>query len=326
MSKLSVLLWLVAATLVSAPVVAGTQTAASRSPAAEPQDETQIETLEVFLPVMVFDDDDKFVPGLVRENFRIFEDGSEQRIEQFEAPSKLPLSVAILMDSSSSVKRKLKFQKDAAVDFIQTIVKVSGDRALFATFDSVVTLRSDFTRDTGELTRAVDAVKAGGDTRMFDAVYRVCEEKMALLPAEQRAVMLVVTDGADTASDRSLEEAIEVAQRSNVTIFGISTRNYADINAGTVRGSVDKELARLCEDTGGRAFLPYQQLELARAFSNIASVLRNQYVLYYTPKRQERDGKFRKLKVDVVNAGRKVKVTAKKGYFAVPPGENDVPQ
>jgi Ca-activated chloride channel homolog len=307
---------------------AGQQTAPARPQSAVPpaQSDTQIETLEIFLPVMVFDEDERFVAGLTRNNFRIYEDGTEQIIEQFEAPSKLPLSIAILMDTSSSVKRKLKFQKDAAVDFVQTIVRASADKALFATFDSVVTLRSDFTRDTGELTRAIDGVKAGGDTRIYDAVYRVCEEKMALLPTEQRGVMLVVTDGADTASDRTLEEAIEIAQRSNVTIFGISTRNYSDINAGTVRGSVDKELARLCDDTGGRTFLPYQQLELARAFSNIHQVLRNQYVLYYTPKRQDRDGKFRKLKVEVVNADRKIRVTAKKGYFAVPPSEDVVPR
>jgi Ca-activated chloride channel family protein len=309
--------------VLAAPVGARPQQAAAPAPA---QDETEIEALEVFLPVMVFDDDDQFVTGLTRNNFRVLEDGKEQQIEQFEAPSKLPLSVAVLMDTSSSVKRKLKFQKDSAVDFVQTIVKNTADKALFATFDSTVTLRIDFTRDTGELTRAIDSAKAGGDTRMFDAVYRVCEEKMALLPADQRAVMLVITDGADTSSDRSLEEAIEIAQRSNVTIFGISTRNYADINAGAVRGSVDKELARLCEETGGRTFLPYQQLELARAFSNIAKVLRNQYVIYYRPERQDRDGKFRKLKVDVVGTDRKVKVSYKRGYFAVPPGDDVVPR
>jgi Ca-activated chloride channel homolog len=320
---------MLAAVLLAIPVGAVQQASPSApQPNQTPkQDEnTEIETLEVFLPVMVFDDDDKFASGLTRENFRIYEDGKEQQIEQFEAPTKLPLSIAILMDTSSSIKRKLKFQQDAAVDFVSTIVKGSGDKALFATFDSVVTLRSDFTRDTGELTRAIDSAKAGGDTRMFDAVYRVCEEKMSLLPAEQRGVMLIVTDGADTASDQTLTAAIEIAQRSNVTIFGISTRNYADINAGTVKGSVDKELSRLCEETGGRTFLPYQQLELARAFSNIAVTLRNQYVLYYRPTRQERDGKFRKLKVDVVNAGRKLKVNAKRGYFAVPPGDDVVPR
>jgi Ca-activated chloride channel homolog len=331
MAQSRVLASVLAACALIAPAGASQQPNPPRTapPAPAAQDDAQIkplDTLEIFLPVMVFDSDDKFVPGLTRDNFRIFEDDQEQKIEQFEAPSKLPLSVAVLMDTSSSVKRKLKFQKDAAVDFVQTIVKNSVDKALFATFDSVVTLRSDFTRDTGELTHAIDEVKAGGDTRLFDAVYRVCEEKMALLPTEQRSVMLVVTDGADTASDHSLQEAIDISQRSNVTIFGISTRNYADINAGSVRGSVDKELVRLCEETGGRTFLPYQQLELARSFSNIAGYLRNQYILYYSPKRQDRDGKFRKLKVEVVNTDKKVKVNAKRGYFAAPLSDDVVPR
>ena len=161
---------------------------------------------------MVFDKKGEFVPGLQRQNFRVFEDGVEQQITSFDAPTQLPLNIALLIDTSSSVKRKLKFEKEAAAAFVMSILERSVDRALLATFDSVVTLHVDFSRDSGDLTRSIDTIKAGGNTRLYDAIYRVCEEKMAQLPPGTRPVMLVITDGADVGSDRSLDEAIAMAK------------------------------------------------------------------------------------------------------------------
>ncbi len=294
----------------------------------EKQDErpTQIETLEVFLPIVVLDKKGEFVPGLRRENFRVLEDGVDQEIRSFDAPTQLPLDIGVLLDTSASVKRKLKFEQEAAAAFVLSILERTTDRALFATFDSVVSLHVDFSKDSGELTRAIDTVKASGNTRLYDAIYRVCEEKMALLKPGSRPVLLIITDGADTASDHTLEEAIEIAQRSNVTIFGISTRNYSDINAGSVRGSVDKDLDKLCSATGGRTFLPYQRLELERAFAGVRTLLRNQYVIYYEPKNQNRDGKFRKIEVRVEGADKKIDVRHKSGYYAVPANSDQVPR
>jgi len=289
-------------------------------------DQREIGTLEVFLPIMVLDKKGQFVPGLRRNNFHVYEDGKEQEIKSFDAPTQLPLDVAIMMDTSGSVKRKLKFEQEAAASFVLSILERTKDRALFATFDSVVTLHIDFSRDSGDLTRAIDGVKANGNTRLYDAIYRVCEEKMALLPPGSRPVMVVITDGADTASDRSLSEAIAIAQKTNVTIFGISTRDYEDINAKTVRGSVDKDLDRLCESTGGRTYLPYERIELERAFAGIRTLLRNQYVIYYEPKIQERDGKFREIKVKVDGVEDKVIVRAKAGYYALQPSVDQVPR
>ncbi|HQR39781.1 MAG TPA: VWA domain-containing protein, partial [Blastocatellia bacterium] len=150
--------------------------------------------------------------------------------------------------------------------------------------------------------------------------------KMALLPPGSRPVMLLVTDGADVGSDHTLEEAIQIAQRTNVTIFAISTRNYSDVNAGTTKASVDKELDQLCDATGGRTFLPYQRLELERAFAGVRTLLRNQYVIYYEPADQNRDGKFRKVEVKVDGADQKVEVRAKRGYYALPPNPDAVPR
>jgi Ca-activated chloride channel family protein len=317
-------LLLLLACALSAPSAGARPQAAA---AQEPDDQgTQITTLEVFLPIVVLDKKGQFVPGLTRRNFRIFEDGKEQTIQSFEAPTQLPLHVAILMDTSYSVKRKLKFEQDAAADFVLSILKGSFDQALFATFASEVVLQSDFTRDTSDLTRAIDRAKAGGDTRLYDAVYRICEEKMSQLPSKVRPVIVVITDGEDTASDRTLEEAIEIAQRADVTIYGVSTRNYSDISAGTVRSSVDKTLAKLCEKTGGRTFLPYQKIELLRAFADISKTLRNQYVIYYQPQNQFRDGKFREIRVEVNGVDGKIEVNAKSGYYALPPDADVVPR
>lgn len=310
------------ATAIPAPA----QTGAQPAPSAQGDDTQEISTLEVFLPIVVFDKENRFVPGLTRQNFRIFEDGKEQTIRSFDAPTQLPLHIGILLDTSSSVKRKLKFEQDAAAAFVLSILRHTTDKALFGTFDSVVTLHVDFTRDSGELTRAIDSVKASGNTRLYDAVYSICEEKMSQLPAGVRPVVVVITDGADTDSDHSLEEAIALAQKTNVTIFGISTRNYSDINAGTVRGSVDKELERLCVETGGRTYLPYQRLELEKAFSGIRDLLRNQYVIYYEPENQQRDGKFRKIEIKLENVDQKVEIRAKKGYFAQPITTEPIPR
>lgn len=297
------------------------------APAAARQERPdQIETLEVIVPITALDKNGRWVPGLKRENFRVYEDGKEQPITGFESPSRLPLNVAVLMDTSSSVRRKLKFQQESAVDFVLSVIKKRDDRALFATFDSQVVLRTDFTRDTEELNRAIYAAKAGGNTRMFDAVYRVAEEKMTLLPGQSRGVIIIITDGADTESDHTLEEAIEMAQRANVTVFGISTRNYSDINAGLVKGSVDKELDRLCVETGGRTFLPYQRLELARAFQGISETLTKQYILYYEPQNKAADGGFRRIKVELTGVDGKVDLRFKKGYYAQSPDRDVVPR
>jgi Ca-activated chloride channel family protein len=317
--KLTALATLLALVALPVPFAAG------QSPQSEDKPQ-EISTTEVYIPVMVFDKKGEFVTGLRKENFRIYEDGKEQTIKQFDAPTALPLNIAVLIDTSSSVKRKLKFEQDAAGSFILSILERKTDRALFATFDSEVKLHVDFSRDSGDLTRAIDGVKAGGNTRLYDAVYRVCEEKMSQLPAGSRPVMLLVTDGADVGSDRSLEDAISMAQRTNVTVFAISTRNYSDINAGTVRGSIDKELDRLCNETGGRTFLPYQRLELEKAFAGVSKVLRDQYVLYYEPTNEARDGKFRKIEVKVDGVDEKTEVRAKKGYYANPVGTGQVPR
>ena len=156
-------------------------------------------------------------------------------------------------------------------------------------------------------------MKANGYTKLYDGVYRVIEEKMASpLTTDARRVMVIISDGADTASERSLREAIQIAQRYNVTVFGISTKNFSGIAAGAVENSDDKELRVLCEQTGGQVFLPSQKLELFRAFTRIADDLRHEYVIYYQPTNQEKNGKAREIKVKLTR--RDGDLYYKKGY------------
>lgn len=289
----------------------------AQKPASQPQQTREdipqkIGVLEVRLPISVTEKS-KFVPGLTVGNFEVYEDGKRQQIQKFMSPSQLPLRIGLLMDTSNSVKLKLPFEKAAAEDFCATVTTpirtnadngapyLRKDKLLFATFDSEVSLHVDFTDDLQALVRAIQKVKAGGYTRLYDAVYRVIEEKMATLAdADARRIIAVLSDGEDTASERSLKEAIDIAQRYDVTIFGISTKNFKGTESGTVESGEDKNLRVLCEETGGRVFLPSQKVELFRAFTQVEKDLRQEYVLFYTPQNQSKTGKKREIRVKLV--------------------------
>ncbi len=293
-------------------------------PAGEKQESVkteQIVTINVRLPITITDKNNRFVVDLEQNDFEIFEDKAPQSIVSFVPQSNLPLDVAVLMDTSNSVKPKLKFEKDAAYSFLETVLKSRQDRALFATFDSQVELHQDFTNRLDLLTKAIDKVKAQGATRMYDAIYRVCEEKM-FAPTSQgrRHAMVVISDGEDTESERDLKEAIDIAQRSETTVFVISTKagGFFGVQAGTVDRKEDKELKRLAEDTGGRAFFTAEVIELEKSFSAIARELRSQYLIAYEPTNGNYDGKFRQVEVKLPNH-KDLRIRTRKGYTAVPP-------
>ncbi len=249
--------------------------------------------------------DKKFVPGLTLGNFEVYEDGIRQKIENFIAPSQLPLNIGLLIDTSNSVKLKLPFEKDAGEDFIATVTTYRRkDKILLASFDSTVELHQDFTDNQELLIRALRKLKADGYTKLYDGIYRVIEEKMAnLQDKEARRIIVILSDGNDTASEHTLRDAIEMAQRYDVTIFSISTKNFKGVTSGTVENAEDKELRKLCEETGGQVFLPAEKIELFKAFSEVAHDLRQEYVLFYTPINQAKTApKPRRIKVKLVGA------------------------
>ena len=210
----------------------------------------------------------------------------------------------MMIDTSSSVKLKLPFEKDAGEDFVTTVTTFRRkDQVLLASFDSGIELHQDFTDNLELLIRAIRKLKAGGFTKLYDGVYRVIEEKMATLSGnDARRIIVVLSDGEDTASERTLRETIEMAQGHDVTIFGISTKNFKGIDSGTVESSDDKDLRKLCEATGGQVFLPSQKADLFRAFTQVAMDLRQEYVIFYRPINQQKTDKPREIKVKLVSA------------------------
>jgi Ca-activated chloride channel family protein len=290
----------------------------------DPVNPAQITTItnNVSLPVTVSDKNNRFEVNLQQTDFEVFEDKVPQTIISFNPQSNLPLDVAMLMDTSNSVKPKLKFEKDAAYSFLETVLKYRQDRALFATFDSQVELHQDLTNRLDLLTKAIDKIKAQGATKMYDAIYSVCEEKM-LSPSVvgRRRVMVVITDGEDTDSEHILQDAIEIAQRSETTVYVISTKSggFFGVQAGTVDRREDRDLKRLAEETGGRAFFTAEVIELEKSLTEITRELRNQYMIVYQPTNENNDGKERRIEVKLPKH-KGLKIRTKTGYKPIPRG------
>ena len=207
------------------------------------------------------------------------------------------------------------------MNFIHTVVKPRKDRVLFATFDDEINLRQDFTDRLDLLDKAVYSVKhTGKQTALFDAVWQFCDEKMRSVSG--RRVLLVVTDGEDTYSRANIRDAIDIAQRTETTIFTISTKagflaTVPGVEAGQVADKKDRDLQTLSEETGGMAFFTGDMLSLERSFTKISKELRAQYLVTYNPTNKSYDGTFRKIDVKLSSRHDDLKVRTKRGYKAI---------
>ncbi|HEY0100232.1 MAG TPA: VWA domain-containing protein [Pyrinomonadaceae bacterium] len=302
--------------------------APSPRPTPPPQDQDDVQggtvfTREVQLPITVMDKKDQMVSGLKAGDFIIYEDKQPQQIASFRDESAgTPIYVAVLMDISSSAAAKLRFEKESAKDFLYTVVRVRKDKAAFATFDEDVNLLQDFTDKLDKLDTAVDSVKKPGTTTaLYDAVWRMCDEKMRGVTG--RRVIVVITDGEDTSSRARLEEAIEMAQRTETIIFAISTKAgfssvVPGVEAGTVKDDDDKRLDKLADATGGKAFFIGDRLDLERAFTKVAKELRGQYIVTYRPTNKNYDGNYRRIEVKLAAERDGLRVRTRRGYTAQP--------
>jgi Ca-activated chloride channel family protein len=277
--------------------------------------------INVRLPVTVTDKSNRFVVDLKQTDFEIAEDKAPQTIVSFLPQGNLPLDLAVLMDTSSSVKPKLMAEKDASNSFLKTILGSPQDRALFATFDSQIRLHQDFTDRLDLLTKAIDRVKAQGGTRMYDAIYGICAERlMASTSLARRRAMVVITDGEDTESERQLKDVIDIAQRSETLVYVINAESVGSFGAQERLGDrkEGKDLMRLAEDTGGRAFFTADMNELKERLAGIARELRSQYLIAYEPTNGNYDGKFRRVEVKLPSR-KDLRIRTRRGYTAVPP-------
>jgi VWFA-related protein len=219
--------------------------------------------------------------------------------------------VGLLVDASNSIRDRFKFEQEAAIEFLNTIVRPKSDLAFVLGFDSTAEVTQDFTSDTEELSKGVRMLRPGGGTAMYDAIYLACRDKLlkdnTSRYATRRAIILI-SDGEDNQSRVTREEAVEMAQRAEVIVYAIST----NISGTRLRG--DKVLERFADATGGRVFFPFKLQDVADAFSEIQSELRSQYAVAYKPAEFKMDGQFRTIAIEAEKRG--LKVRARKGYYA----------
>jgi len=237
-----------------------------------------------------------------------------------------------VLDTSNSIRDRLKFEQDAAIDFLFNALRRGKDQAFLMTFDDGPQIIKDFSGDTGDLRDTILKQRAGGGTALYDAVYAASQELLNKSPlppgpnTDVRRVLVVISDGDDNSSNRSRGAAVEMAQRAGVIIYSISTStewvNVDDerdpakrVNRKYEKGEGDHVLEQLAQETGGRAFFPYRVDDLGQSFLDIGDELRHQYALAYSPGNRAPDGRFHTIRIQV---GRKdLIVRSRKGYYSV---------
>src|SRR5205085_340855 len=274
----------------------------------------QVNVELVNVPVSVADKKGKYVTNLKKEDFKVFEDDKAQTITNFSSESNLPLSIALLVDTSGSIRDKLRFEQEAAIEFFYSTLQRGKDKALVISFDSGVDLLQDFTDDPEKLADAVRKIRAGGGTSLYDAIYLSVTQKLS--GQQGRRVVILITDGDDNSSRVSLTETLEAAQKNDVTIYAISTNSTAFFGSKEQERG-DKTLKKFAEETGGKPFFPLKIQDLASSFLDIHDELRSQYQIGYRPSNARMDGSYRKIRVDI--ADRRYKARARSGYYMPKP-------
>ncbi len=286
--------------------------AANNPQVAADQSRIQVRVELVQMLATVTDKKNRLVTDLTKDDLKIFEDGKPQEIRFFSRETDLPLRIGMLIDTSNSIRDRLHFEQDAAVDFLTEVLRPGKDSAFVEAFDVEPQFIQDYTDDVEKLSNAVQSLRAGGVTSLYDAIYLACKEKLYIFPPPEpylRRVMIVISDGQDNQSVHTRDEAIAMAQKAEVTIFTIST------NRSGAEGKGDQVLKMLAKDTGGRPFFPFEAGDLAANFQEIARELRSQYSLAYVSTNIAHDGTFRKITIQPVDNS--LHVRAKDGYFAL---------
>ncbi len=267
---------------------------------------------EVNVVFTVTDKHGRYVRNLTKRDFSVLDDGKPaEQIRSFHNETDLPLQVGLLVDASNSIRDRFKFEQESAIEFLNQTVRPRYDKAFVVGFDVTPEVTQDFTDNTEALSRGVRALRPGGGTAMYDALYFACRDK--LLKEEQngpvRRAIILLSDGDDNMSHVTREEAIEMAQRAEVIVYTIST----NISGG--RHSGDKILERIAEATGGFAFFPFQLNDVANAFVEIQDELRSQYALSYKPADFRTDGRFHSIEILAQNH-KGLRVRSRRGYYA----------
>lgn len=267
---------------------------------------------EVSLIFTVTDKHGHYIPNLKLNDFALLDNQrAPARVTSFRQQINLPLRVGILIDTSTSIRSRFKFEQEAANEFLLDVLKSQGDRAFVMGFDVTPDVTQNWTNNLDGLATGVNELRPGGGTALYDAVYTACRDKLldnsrGIEPV--RKAIVLISDGDDDQSRVHLDEAIKECQRAETIIYAIST------NWMPTRGRGDKVLADMASATGGQVLYPPSAEEMYQSFNNIEKELRSQYALTYEPADFKYNGEFRTIYLYCLN--RHYQVRAKKGYFA----------
>ena len=316
------------------------------TPPAGQQGQEQIQKSQTTIPVQVnlvdvlftvLNRRNKLVPDLEKQDFKVLDDNVQQDIRYFSKQSDLPLRIGMLLDTSNSIRDRIKFEQDAANNFLFSVLRRNKDEAFVMTFDDEPQMLQGFTGDTGLLRDQILRTRAGGGTAVYDAIYDACFKELShppRPPGDQpdvvRRVMILISDGEDNLSSHTRAEAIEMAQRTSVVIYTISTSTQwvtlddpGKEKSGNRKYHLtegDKILQDLADETGGRSFYPYHVDDLDQSFQDIGEELRNQYSLAYNPSNHGIDNRYHKIKIETPER-KGFQVRARRGYYARPNNE-----
>ena len=324
----------------SAPSPTPTPTPVSKEE--PPQDSDDVVRVETNLTSIFFtaaDSNKRFINNLTKEDIRILEDGQPQEIFTFQQNLELPLSIAILIDTSRSEERTLPDEKAAARAFVEAVMRPDRDEAAIVSFTGEVTLEQGFTGNLDRLRRAIDRVEfippsgyigggvvvggtppisdtnqmLAGSTAIWDAVWASSNDLLSVSADNTRRTIILLTDGENTSGQMKMHEAIERAQKADALIYAIGIGD-------SYQGGVDEgALRKITEQTGGRAYFPHNERELRSAFAQIQRDLREQYLVAYSPSNKARDGSYRRIQIEVLSPElrqQKLKLNYRPGYFA----------
>ncbi len=297
------LLAVCAATLCLLPALA-------QKPTDEDQTRIVLDVTRVNMLFTVSDKKGRFVTDLGKDDFEIIENKRPQNILEFTAETDLPLRLGILIDTSNSIRERFKFQQEAANDFLSQVMRPA-DKAVVVSFDTAAELVADLTNEVDKLKAAIKGLRPGGGTALYDAIFFACRDKlMQDQPRHKfRRAMVIISDGEDTQSRYTREQALEMAHKADVVIYTIST------NITRIDSDGDKILKYYANQTGGLSFSPFKALDMAQSFENIANELRHQYNVLYRPEPLKADGLYHPVDIKVRNR-KDLVVRARRGYYA----------
>jgi len=266
------------------------------SAAQEPETTLKVDVRLVNVFVTVTDSHGAPVGSLLKENFRLKEDGKEQKIAIFDRESELPLSIVLAVDTSLSTRKDLPLELSSARKFAHTILRPQDGLSLYK-FCEEVSEVVPFTSDLKRIDAGIDRIRNGAATALYDAIFLGSQ---ALGKRQGRKVMVVITDGGDTVSQVDYKQALRAAEEAEAIIYSIIIVPI-EASAGRDTGG-EHALIQISADTGGKYYYATSLMQLDEAFRRISYELRTQYLLAYYPSQRYSDSEFRRIQVDLASA------------------------